>query len=231
MNEHSETGHILAASDYPGGYRLLRLQAPGCAAHIRPGQFVQISGQPLPVMRVSAEQGWMECLGRLTKPHTPDTQVEVTGPSGKGFDVDAATPRALLVGSEGGLAPLLFLTDVLRSHRPRVKPLLLLAAEHTLPFRPQPSRIMVPGLPAWVIASLPLVEDWGVPSRLASSQEWPGCFQGPLEDLARGWLDSLQGAADVTVYACGSEELLAASRRLADDYRLPCQTVAEICET
>lgn len=231
MSEHSEMGHILATNIYPGGYQFLRIKAPHCAAYIQPGQFVQINEQPLSVMGTSTAQSWVECLCRQVKPISPHTPFELTCPLGAGFDIDAATPRALLLGSEGGLAPLLFLTNVLRSRRPRVKPLLLLAAEHTLPFRPQPSRIMVPGLPAWVIAALPLLEDWGVPSRVASSQNWAGCFHGPVEELARGWLNSLQGAADVTVYACGSEELLIATQRLADDYRLPCQAIAEVCET
>ncbi len=89
---------------------------------------------------------------------------------------------------------------------------------------------MVPGLPPWVTAAIPLLEDWGIPSRLASPHELPGCFNGSLDELARGWLEVCQGVADVTVYACGPTNLLADMHRLADAYGLPCQTITAIPE-
>ena len=44
-------------------------------------------------------------------------------------------------------------------------------------------------LPDGVIAAMPLMEDWGIASRLASLQGYPGCFEGYVTDLARAWLD------------------------------------------
>lgn len=225
MNTPEQTGRIAAVGDYPGGHVWLRATT-ALAGHIRPGQYVQINAQPWAVMR--AGKGWLVCLQRGLPLAAVDTEVSITGPWGDAFDPAKATPRTLLLGGEGGIAALVFLTDVLRHRRPRLKPFLLLASEQPFPFRPQPSRIMVPGLPTWVIAAMPLLEDWGIPSRLATPQGLPGCFDGSLEELARGWLKVSQGVADVTVYACGPPALLAGARRLAEEYRLPCQTVEAV---
>ena len=145
--------------------------------------------------------------------------------AGRGFNPHTATPRALLLADARGIASIVSLARSLRERQPRVKPLALFEFTPPLPFRPQPSRIMIPGLPIGVIAALPLLDDWGIPSRIACpNEEQPGCFEGAVTVLARGWLDVSQGAADVTVFACGGEALLATARTLADDYRLARQT-------
>ena len=51
------------------------------------------------------------------------------------------------------------------------------------PFRPQPSRFLLEGMPDGVIAAIPLLEDWGIPSRLCHNQEQVGCFEGSLDEL------------------------------------------------
>ncbi|NNG12360.1 MAG: dihydroorotate dehydrogenase electron transfer subunit, partial [Halobacteria archaeon] len=80
-----------------------------------------------------------------------------------------------------------------------------------------------------VIAAMPLLEDWGVPSRLTSLQGFPGCFEGYITDLARSWLDSLSAAEhdEVGIYACGPHPMLAAAARLAGEFNLPCQVSLE----
>ncbi len=226
MHNAIRIGQVLAINAYPGNYTLLRIAAPECARRIQPGQYLEVNSQPWPVMRAGPK--WVDCLQRSIQNFSAGTEVRVAGPLGTAFVIESATPRALLLGGESGIAPLVFLTDILRNRRPRVKPLLLLSSERPFPFKPQPSRIMIPGLPGWVIAAMPLLEDWSVPSRLASSRELPGCFNGGLAELARGWLDVSQGVADVTVYACGPADVLAAARQLAAAYGLPCQTVAGI---
>jgi len=57
----------------------------------------------------------------------------------------------------------------------------------------RPSTIVLPGMPDGVIACMPLLDDWGVPSRLATLAGFPGCFDalrhrpcGHLARLARG---------------------------------------------
>ncbi|MDX1653775.1 MAG: hypothetical protein R3310_01050 [Candidatus Competibacteraceae bacterium] len=203
----------ITITELAGGYRLLGLDWQD---QLLPGQGLEVAGSLWPVLR--ADRARAECLGRAP---APAPGAAVRGPVGEPFDLTRPSPRALLLGDDSGLAPLIFLAGRLRLHQPRVKPLLLLEARAPLPFRPVPSRIMVPGVSGGAIAALPLLEDWGVPSRLAG--ELPGGHDGPLEQLARDWLEVCQGTADVTVYGCGGEGLLARAGELARRWRLDCQ--------
>ena len=110
-----------------------------------------------------------------------------------------------------------------------VTPLAILGSEVPFPFQARPSQILVPGIPAGVIAAMPLLDDWGVPSRLASLQGYPGCFEGYVTELARVWLASLDAAAlaEVEVFACGPHPMLEAVAALARGLGLPCQVSLE----
>jgi dihydroorotate dehydrogenase electron transfer subunit len=84
-------------------------------------------------------------------------------------------------------------------------------------------------MPEGVIAAMPLLDDWRIPSRLTSLEARPGCFQGYVSDLARYWLHSLEpaGLSQVEVFACGPHPMLEAVARLAADFDLPCQVSLE----
>jgi len=87
----------------------------------------------------------------------------------------------------------------------------------------------VPGMPAGTIACMPLLEEWGVPSRLASCADFPGCYAGFVTALADEWLASLGPAelGEVEIFACGPTPMLKASAELARRHRLPCQVSLE----
>lgn len=55
------------------------------------------------------------------------------------------------------------------------------------PFAPHPSKMLIPYLPSDVTASIPLLEDWKIPHRLANLEEKPGCFHGTVETLVEYW--------------------------------------------
>ena len=73
---------------------------------------------------------------------------------------------------------------------PHWKPLVLMGSEIPFPFRARPSRILVPAAPAEAIACMPLLDEWGVPSRLASNAGYAGLLRRPCHGtrrtLARG---------------------------------------------
>jgi dihydroorotate dehydrogenase electron transfer subunit len=52
---------------------------------------------------------------------------------------------------------------------------------------------------------MPLLEEWGIASRLASPLGLPGCFDGPVTALADLWLGSLEPAerAEVEIVTYG----------------------------
>ena len=96
----------------------------------------------------------------------------------------------LIIGDGAGLGPAIAAADRLRTcEHP---PLVLLGSDDSFAFRPRPSAILVPGLPPHCIACMPLLEDWGIASRLASPAGLPGCFEGTVAQLAEIWLASLR---------------------------------------
>jgi hypothetical protein len=109
---------------------------------------------------------------------------------------------------------------------PHWKPLVLLGSDTPFPFRPRPSVIVVPGIPTGVIACMPLLEEWGIASRLASTADLPGCFEGLVTDLADAWLSSLSPAdlAEVEILSCGPTSMLETTATLARRYNVPYET-------
>jgi dihydroorotate dehydrogenase electron transfer subunit len=109
------------------------------------------------------------------------------------------------------------------------KPFVVMGSEVPFPFQTQPSQIMVPGMPDGVIATMPLLEDWGVPARLTSLQGYAGCHEGYVTDLARQWLDALtdEQRHEVEMMSCGPHPMLEAVAKLAKEYDIPCQVSLE----
>jgi dihydroorotate dehydrogenase electron transfer subunit len=123
---------------------------------------------------------------------------------------------------------MLFLAEWLKA-RQDFQPLVLLGSEIPFPFTARPSRILLSGIPAGVIACAPLLEDWGIPSRLASLQGYPGCFAGTVTELAREWLLSLDLSLrrEVEIFACGPAPMLRATAHLCAELALPGQISLE----
>ncbi len=237
-----EDARILSHDRYPGDQYVLRVQAPRCAGRAQPGCFAHIRcdpslpmRRPLSIMRADAAAGWIEFLykvvgtgTRALASRTVGETVSMIGPIGIPFIPERARPRTLLVGGGVGIPPMVFLADRLRSDR-HWQPLVLMGSEVPFPFSARPSRFMIPGLPEGVIAAMPLLEDWDIPSRLASLQGYPGCHEGYITDLARHWLDALGATqrSEVGIFACGPHPMLVATARLAREYDLPCQVSLE----
>ncbi|MFT5172446.1 MAG: dihydroorotate dehydrogenase electron transfer subunit [Gammaproteobacteria bacterium] len=237
-----EEAEILSHESLDGGQQVLRVAAPKLAAHAVPGSFVHIQcdpqlamRRPMSVMRVDAQAGWAEFLYKtvgkgtrlLAQKRVGDT-ISVLGPVGRGFEPDPARPRALLIGGGVGIPPMVFLAERLRRVR-TYQPFVLMGSEVPFPFPLRPSQIMLPGMPDGTIACMPLMEDWGIASRLASLQGYAGCHDGYVTDLARAWLDALDDASrqQVAIYSCGPTPMLKAVADLASAYELPCQVCLE----
>jgi dihydroorotate dehydrogenase electron transfer subunit len=196
--------------------------------------------RPLSIMRADAQAGWIELLYKTVgaglqalAARRPGDTVSTLGPIGRPFTLHAQRPRALLIGGGVGIPPMIFLAERLRhaatGEQTSCKPLVLMGSEVPFPFRARPSRIVVPGIPAGTIASMPLLEEWGVASRLASRAELPGCFDGFVTDLAHQWLATLSptALAEVEIFACGPTPMLEATAKLARRHGVPCQVSLE----
>ncbi|MCG5494589.1 MULTISPECIES: dihydroorotate dehydrogenase electron transfer subunit [Ectothiorhodospira] len=238
-----EDAPILSHTSHPGDQHILRVRAPQCAAHARPGSFAHLQcdpllpmRRPLSIMRTHPDEGWVEFLyksvgegTRLLARRQVGEKINMMGPIGTPFEMPHGDrPRALLLGGGVGIPPMVFLADAMRRD-PVSEPFVIMGSEVPFPFKPQPSRIMIPGIPEGVIAAMPLLEDWGVPSRLTSQAGFSGCHEGFVTDLARLWLNALppHEQRKVQIYACGPHPMLEACAALAREYRLPCQVSLE----
>jgi dihydroorotate dehydrogenase electron transfer subunit len=238
-----EDGKVLAHETWPGDQFVLRLSAPKCAARAQPGSFVHLTcdpdvpmRRPLSIQRANAAEGWIEILYKIVGPglralsrRRPGDDVSVLGPIGQPFRPDPARPRALLVGGGVGIPPMVFLAESLVAQGPHWKPLALMGSEIPFPFKTRPSTILVPGIPAGTIGAHPLLDGWGVPSRLASKAGFPGCYEGFVTQLADEWLGSLDAAAkaEVEIFSCGPTPMLEAVAKVAAKHGVPCQVSLE----
>ena len=239
-----EDAELLSQQEYPGQQFVIRLRAPRCAAAATPGSFAHLTvdpqipmRRPLSIQRVDAKVGWVEILYKIVGPglealskRPVGSTISVLGPIGNGFKPSPGRPRTLLVGGGVGIPPMVFLAESLKDRTDADwKPLVLMGSEIPFPFQTRPSTIIVPGIPVGVIACMPLLDGWDVPSRLATLAGFAGCFDGYVTDLAAAWLSSLdaKALAEVEMFACGPTPMLQATARVARRFGVPCQVSLE----
>ena len=239
-----EDARVLSHAHFDGDQHVLRLHAPRCAARATPGSFVHLRcsdelpmRRPLSIMRADPQGGWIELLYKVTGAGTralahatPASSLSVLGPIGVGFAHHPERPRALAIGGGVGIPPMVFLAERLIADPAAAwKPLVLMGSELAFPFRVRPSTILVPGMPDEAIGCMPLLDELGVASRLATRAGYPGCYDGFVTDLARCWLASRspEQLAETELFACGPTPMLAATARLALEFALPCQVALE----
>lgn len=180
---------VLRALACPDGSRLLRLAAAELAATLGPGARLRLDDLTLPVMRSNARAGWIELLWSGQAP-APTTIEPLEG------DCFRTAPTDIIVGIDTGIASAIFLADTLRQRN--AAPRLVVLAAARFPFRPTPSRILTPGLPAHVMAAMPLLEDWHIASRLCHPN-LPGCHDSDAMTLIDSWLARRTTAATLTL--------------------------------
>jgi dihydroorotate dehydrogenase electron transfer subunit len=239
-----EEARVLQHTAYDGNQLVLRVQAPKCAAHAEPGSFVHLTcdpaipmRRPLSIMRADPQAGWIEVLYKVVgaglhalASRKPGDTVSTLGPIGRPFVPKPQRPRPLLIGGGVGIPPMVFLADRLRTRTDvNWKPLVLMGSEIPFPFRTRPSGILVAGMPVGCIASMPLLEEWGIASRLATKAGFAGCYEGFVTELADEWLSSLGPAelAEVEIFSCGPTPMLEASAKVARRHGVPCQVSLE----
>jgi len=239
----SEQARVFEHNAQAGNQYVMRLRAPLTAAHAKPGCFIHMQcdpellmRRPMSIMRADKNTGWIEILYkvhgdgtmRLAKRKVNDI-VDILGPIGVPFKLGGYRKYPLLIGGGVGIHPMIFLAEHILKTAPALHPLVIMGSEIPFPFKARPSKIMVSGMPEGVIAAMPLLDDWGIPSRLASLQGFAGCFEGYVTGLARQWLDSLKPdlSNEVEIFTCGPTAMLEAVSQLAHEYTLPCQVSME----
>jgi dihydroorotate dehydrogenase electron transfer subunit len=237
-----EDARILAQRAWPGQQFVLRVQAPRAARKALPGTFAHIAcdpsvpmRRPLSIMRAAPAEGWLEFLYKpkghgleMLGTRQPGETLSLLAPIGHGFTIDPARPRLLALGGGVGIPPMIFLAEQVRNDR-RLQPLVLMGSEVPFPFELVESQLEVAGVEAPATHAVALLEEWGVPSRLASNARLAGAHGGYITDLARDALQAMTDAerAETQVFACGPTPMLKAVAKLARDFDLPCQVALE----
>lgn len=238
---HSVDARVIQVNHLDGDQHTLVLDAPEIAESATPGSFVHLGIQaeghrmrrPLSILWSDQEAGTIEVLYKVVGEGTAGLahvqegeRLPTLGPIGRGFQFDPDRDRPLLVGGGVGIPPVLFLA---REIKEQASPLVVMGSEIPFPFASRPSTIRVPGMPDGVIAGMGLLEDWGVASRLCSTQGYAGCYEGYVDAAARMWLETQtpEQRDRIAVYTCGPVPMLEAVARLAREFSLPCQVCME----
>lgn len=130
---------------------------------------------------------------------------------------------ALLIATDAGYDPIIRAAMATRGDT-----LVLFGTDAEFPFRPRPSTILVPHMPAGVIACIPALEEFGIASRLASTAGSPGCYDGPVIELAQLWLSALapELRAQVQITVSGPASTVAAAELLGERFDVPVMSIA-----
>lgn len=238
-----EEAEVLSQQAFEEGQFVLRVKAPKCAKSAQPGQFAHVQcdpqrlmRRPLSIMRTDAKDGWVEFLYKalgegteLLSKRKIGESVNIMGPIGRPFELHIDRPKALLLGGGVGIPPMICLSENIKNNQPNIEPLVFMGSEIPFPFERQPSELEVKGLSGEAKDGMPLLESWGVPSRLTSLQGYRGVYQGYITDLARQWLNTLSDdeKQQVEIFACGPTPMLKAVAALAKEFDLPCQVSLE----
>jgi dihydroorotate dehydrogenase electron transfer subunit len=210
---------VLANDRVAQGVGLMRLQAPRCAASVRPGQFVHlrvargadiILRRPFSIHRTHGEHVEIlyQIVGtgtlRMAEKIVGDDSMDLVGPLGHGWQVPDGLAHALIVAGGLGAAPLGMLAEDLAARGVAVS--VAMGA-------PTKERLVARDVFERVARKIEIATDDG-------SAGEHGLVTGPAERL-------LAEESFDAVYACGPEAMQRAVARLAADAGVACQVSLE----
>lgn len=171
---------ILAQSAL-GAFTQISLRWPSALPAPQPGERLQLhDGEVLyPMLNTHPER--LEALG--SRAHS-EPQLKLAAITGE--RISLSPDQSIVILATGiALSTLIHLCATRRHATASTLALYQMSGQMTeaLPFRPRPSRFLLDDMPAGVIAAIPLLEDWGIPSRLCQPEGLAGCFEGSLDEL------------------------------------------------
>ena len=191
--------------------------------------------RPFSIMRSDPNTGLIEILYKVVGQGTASLascglgdKIQCLGPIGNAFELNDAITHPLLLGGGVGIPPMIFIADQLRK-KYSLHPFVIMGSEIPFPFRIKPSKILVPNIPDDVIGAMPLLDDWGIASRLTSRQGYQGCFTGYVHELAEHWFAKLDEEVrqGVEIFACGPTLMLEAVAKFSQRYQITCHVSLE----
>jgi len=148
-------------------------------------------------------------------------KISIIGPLGNGFSVPAGKKLALLVAGGMGAPPLQHLARVLKSNFAEVEVVAFAGAKTVsdLPFTEQGSDKNASAIAEFA--------GFCAQSHVATDDGSAG-FRGFVTDCVRRWFrKNKPAAAEVIIYSCGPERMLAETAKLAGERGIDCQVSME----
>ena len=237
-----ETAIVLEQQQFPGDQFILRVKAPSCASHARPGTFAHLTcdpttpmRRPLSIMSADPATGHVEFLYKVVGEglraltlHQPGDELSLLGPIGVPFQADPMRPKVLAIGGGVGIPPMVFLARALKAMG-EFEPVVIMGSEIPFPFAVEQSCREMTGFGAEPHGVMCDLEREGIATRLASNAGYPEAFAGFVTDLARQHLCALDDRQleQIQIAACGPTPMLNAVTQLAREFSLPCQVALE----
>jgi len=237
---YPEDAEVVANAHHAGDQFILRLRAPKSASSALPGQFVHIRTsdvrplrRPISIMCANPKKGTIDLLVKTVGHGTCElsqvrqgARLNILGPIGKPFDLSDLSKRYVCIGGGVGIPPMIFTAQALKG---RVDVVVFAGSEVEFPFALKPSGDILPGIGGNTILAISSLEEWGVPSRLASNAGQYGCYDGYVTSLAADYLSALQDTErkNCVILACGPHAMLHAVARLCRQFLLPGQVCLE----
>ncbi len=185
-----------SSQELVNNYYHLTLDCPDIAKQALPGHYVIIEDKYACYI-MGQNQGLEVIASPQLMTYLKDKQdINVSSLQGSPINPPEKNQSYLMVTEDDGLSALIF---YLKKYRAQFKGLVLLGGTKAFPFAPCPSKLLMSGFPSNVIASIPLLEDWGIPNRLASNREMPGMYEGTVNDLVQLWLSQGNMGSVITI--------------------------------
>jgi hypothetical protein len=221
---------IVETNPLPGGYRELTLRSKK-ELSLEPGQYLLAAFDPetpLPPSPILKEQSadTFQVLSR--SPATRGVELFQARIEGETPTPDPARTHVVLVSAESSLACSIFAASRLRL-QPQYTLTVFAQFDYPTPFQAVPSQILMPACPSGVIAAVPLLDSWNIPSRLAGSAEQGGFYHGDATGLLDSWWLNLNAEErpQLQVLGFGDKSFLQRLANWCDGKQIPLQT-AEI---
>ena len=238
-----ERSEVINQIEYDSEQFIITLKAPKASKAAKPGEFAFVDcgentllRRPLSYLRTNPEKETVEFMYKiigpglqaLSKMSTGD-YVKMMGPIGNGFKHDPLKEIPVFIGGGVGIPPVLFLAEYLKKNNEDITPYAFFGSEIPFPFEVVTSNLKINGLNEADNKTIKDLENKSIPCRLASLEEFGGCYKGHVTELADRWLSNLsQTEKNKTVlYACGPELMLEAVSVLARNHQIDCQLSLE----
>jgi len=228
LTREDMTATILANAEVAPEHYLMKLAVSGAFRDARPGQFVMLRppgrgfpflGRPLGIYSLAqnGDGAWIEILYRATGRGTKvistmceGDRIEILGPLGNRFELKQGMKKAVFVAGGIGIAPLVFLAEMLRRDAPpeRLEMILYIGAKCSA------------GL-----LGIDRMNSFGAEVRVSTDDGSAG-FEGPVTDLFREDLLSFT-ASKTEVFVCGPNPMLKRMGEIIADYPVACQVLME----